>query len=56
MRKLKCRKCDRPKKVTNMVLVSSFHSDEEEPWTYVNRRKDEPLNVFLVSNKKRATV
>ena len=42
MKKLS-KKADKPAKAPNIVLVSSFHSDEEEPWTYANR----PSNRFV---------
>jgi hypothetical protein len=43
MRKVKV---DKLKKHRSIVLVSPFHSDEVEPWTYENRHMAVPLNEF----------
>jgi predicted metallo-beta-lactamase superfamily hydrolase len=35
--KKKSKKLDKAAKASEIVLVSRFHSDEEEPWVYENR-------------------
>lgn len=40
MRKVKREKKKKVQETHSVVLVSSFHSDEEEPWTYSNRAPD----------------
>lgn len=56
MRKVKKDKLSKIKKASNIVLVSSFHSDEEEPWVYANRACYELVNDAKMHLAKHAVM